>query len=54
MHLAKYEILEDGQYFGEIPGFQGVLRTSRTFRNLSRKAAERLGGLACAWSVHGA
>jgi predicted RNase H-like HicB family nuclease len=24
MHLAKYEILEDGQYFGEIPGFQGV------------------------------
>ena len=24
MHLAKYEILEDGQYYGEIPGFQGV------------------------------
>jgi len=24
MRLAKYEILEDGQYYGEIPGFQGV------------------------------
>lgn len=24
MRLAKYEILEDHTYFGEIPGFQGV------------------------------
>jgi predicted RNase H-like HicB family nuclease len=24
MRLAKYEILEDGTYYGEIPGFQGV------------------------------
>lgn len=24
MKLAKYEILEDGQYYGEIGGFQGV------------------------------
>ncbi len=24
MRLAKYEILEDGQYYGEIPGFNGV------------------------------
>jgi predicted RNase H-like HicB family nuclease len=24
MRLAKYEILGDGQYYGEIPGFQGV------------------------------
>lgn len=24
MRLAKYEILEDGKYYGEIPGFQGV------------------------------
>jgi predicted RNase H-like HicB family nuclease len=24
MRLAKYEILEDGQYYGEIPGFEGV------------------------------
>jgi predicted RNase H-like HicB family nuclease len=24
MHLAVYEILEDKQYYGEIPGFDGV------------------------------
>lgn len=24
MRLAKYEILEDGSYYGEIPGFEGV------------------------------
>jgi predicted RNase H-like HicB family nuclease len=24
MRLLKYEILEDGQFYGEIPGFQGV------------------------------
>ena len=24
MRLANYEILEDGQYYGEIPGFQGI------------------------------
>lgn len=24
MRMAKYEILEDGQYYGEIEGFQGV------------------------------
>ena len=24
MRLAKYEILEEGQYYGEIPGFEGV------------------------------
>jgi len=24
MRLAKYEILEDQTYYGEIPGFQGV------------------------------
>jgi predicted RNase H-like HicB family nuclease len=24
MRLAKYEILEDKQYYGEIPGFDGV------------------------------
>jgi predicted RNase H-like HicB family nuclease len=24
LRRAKYEILEDGTYYGEIPGFQGV------------------------------
>ena len=30
MRLAKYEILEDGQYYGEIPGFQGVWANAET------------------------
>ncbi|MHB8777479.1 MAG: type II toxin-antitoxin system HicB family antitoxin [Anaerolineales bacterium] len=25
MKLAKYKILEDGSYYGDIPGFRGVL-----------------------------
>jgi predicted RNase H-like HicB family nuclease len=25
MKLAKYKILEDGTYYGDIPGFRGVL-----------------------------
>ena len=29
MRLAKYEILEDGGYYGEIPGFQGVWAQAR-------------------------
>ncbi|MFH1185866.1 MAG: type II toxin-antitoxin system HicB family antitoxin [Chloroflexota bacterium] len=24
MRLARYDILEDGKYYGEIPGFSGV------------------------------
>ncbi len=30
MHLAQYEILEDGTYYGEIPGFQGVWADEKT------------------------
>ena len=25
MKLARYKILEDGTYYGDIPGFRGVL-----------------------------
>ena len=25
MKLAKYKILDDGSYYGDIPGFRGVL-----------------------------
>ncbi|MBM3181981.1 MAG: type II toxin-antitoxin system HicB family antitoxin [Chloroflexi bacterium] len=25
MKLARYKILEDGSYYGDIPGFRGVL-----------------------------
>ncbi len=31
MHRAKYEILEDdGTFYGEIPGFQGVWANAKT------------------------
>ena len=30
IRLAKYEILEDGSYYGEIPGFQGVYANAAT------------------------
>jgi len=30
MAQAKYKILEDGNYFGEIPGLQGVWASEKT------------------------
>jgi predicted RNase H-like HicB family nuclease len=30
MHLATYEKLEDGSYFGTIPGFQGLWGNAET------------------------
>ena len=30
MTAARYEILEDGTYYGEIPGLPGVLATAET------------------------
>lgn len=30
MHKAQYEILEDGTYYGEIPGFSGVFANATT------------------------
>jgi predicted RNase H-like HicB family nuclease len=30
MHRAEYEILSDGTFYGEIPGFQGVYANADT------------------------
>ena len=30
MHLAKYELLPDGTYYGAIPGFSGVWANANT------------------------
>jgi predicted RNase H-like HicB family nuclease len=30
MHLARYEIMENGEFWGEIPGFQGVWGSAPT------------------------
>ena len=33
MRLAQYEILEDKQYYGEIPGFDGVWAQASTLES---------------------
>ncbi|GAB4485922.1 MAG: type II toxin-antitoxin system HicB family antitoxin [Anaerolineales bacterium] len=33
MRLAKYEILEDGTFYGEIPGFEGVWAQASTLED---------------------
>ena len=35
MRLASYEILENGQYDGEIPGFQGVWAQAENLKTCS-------------------
>ncbi|WP_073038509.1 type II toxin-antitoxin system HicB family antitoxin [Desulfacinum infernum] len=30
MRRARYELLEDGSFYGEIPGFQGVFANEKT------------------------
>lgn len=41
MELAKYEIIEDdGSYWGEIPGFQGVWANHQTLLGCQRELRE--------------
>ena len=48
MKKARYEILEDdGSYYGEIPGFQGVLANARSLE----KCREQLGEVLEEWLV---
>ncbi|HEV7644346.1 MAG TPA: type II toxin-antitoxin system HicB family antitoxin [Pyrinomonadaceae bacterium] len=43
MHKAKYEILEDdGSFYGEIPGFQGVMANAETLEECRDQLAEVL------------
>ncbi len=43
MHQAKYEILsDDGSFYGEIPGFQGVYANAETLENCREELAEVL------------
>ncbi len=41
MHEARYEVLEDGTWYGEIPGLQGVWSDADT-REQSRKELEEV------------
>jgi predicted RNase H-like HicB family nuclease len=41
MEMAKYEIIEDdGSYWGEIPGFQGVWANHQTLLGCQRELRE--------------
>ena len=44
MRKAHYEILEDGSYYGEIPGFQGVFANAETLETCCEQLQEVLEG----------
>ncbi len=49
MRKARYEILEAGTYYGEIPGFQGVYANAATLDECREELQEVLEG----WIVLG-
>lgn len=49
MHRATYEILDDGTYYGEIPGFQGVYANANALEACREELQEVLEG----WMVLG-
>ncbi len=42
MQQAQYKILDDGMYFGEIPGFQGVWASEASLEECRRDLQEVL------------
>ena len=44
MRKAKYEILSDGTYYGEIPDFQGVYASERNLEECREQLQEVLEG----------
>ena len=42
MKLAKYKILEDGTYYGDIPGFRGVLASAENLEECRDELQETL------------
>ena len=42
MRKARYEILEDGTYYGEIPGFDGVFSNAETLEGCREQLREVL------------
>ncbi len=49
MRRATYEILSDGSFYGEIPGFQGVYANAKTLEACREQLQEVLEG----WIVLG-
>jgi predicted RNase H-like HicB family nuclease len=44
MHQAEYELIEDGTYFGMIPGFPGVWGNGRTLESTREDLVDALEG----------
>ena len=44
MSRASYKILEDGTYFGEVPGLQGVWANAETLERCRRELQEVIEG----------
>ena len=42
MKLARYKILEDGAYYGDIPGFRGVLASAENLEECRDELQEVL------------
>lgn len=42
MKLAKYKILDDGSYYGDIPGFRGVLANADNLEECRDELQETL------------
>jgi len=42
MEQAKYKLLDDGTYFGEIPGLRGVWGNAKTLEDCRRELQEVL------------
>lgn len=49
LRRASYEILSDGAFYGEIPGFQGVYASAKTLEECREQLQEVLEG----WIVLG-
>lgn len=49
MRRARYEILQDNEFYGEIPGFQGVFASAETLEDCREQLRKVLEG----WIVLG-
>ena len=53
LRKAKYEMLEDGTFFGTVPGLRGVLANARTLEACRDELAEVIEGWVFVRVAHG-
>ena len=44
MKRAKYELLDDGTYFGKVPGFKGLWANAKSLKDCRKELQETLEG----------